>query len=46
MKLRTLLVMALLMSLFSAAHAAPDWHGKGEHWTPPALINGTTSGRI
>lgn len=37
MKLRTLLVMALLMSLFSAAHAAPDWHGKGEHWTPPGL---------
>ncbi|MBE95390.1 glycerophosphodiester phosphodiesterase family protein [Marinobacter sp.] len=37
MKLRTLLIMALLMSLFSAAHAAPDWHGKGEHWTPPGL---------
>lgn len=37
MKLRTLLVMALLMSLFSAAHAAPDWHGKEERWTPPGL---------
>lgn len=37
MKLRTLLVMALLMSLFSAAHAAPDWHGKEDRWTPPGL---------
>jgi glycerophosphoryl diester phosphodiesterase len=39
MKLRTLLVMALVMSLFSAAHAAPDWHGKSESWTSPGLEN-------
>ncbi len=37
MKLRTLLVMALLRPLFSAAQAAPDWHGKEDRWTPPGL---------
>lgn len=37
MKLRTLLAMALLMSLFSAANAAPGGHGNGESWVPQGL---------
>ncbi|MDL0430916.1 glycerophosphodiester phosphodiesterase family protein [Marinobacter sp. TBZ242] len=39
MKLRTLLVMALLMSLVSVANASPVGQGKGENWVPPGLEN-------
>jgi hypothetical protein len=38
MKLRTLLVMALLMSLLSPiVTAAPGGYSKGENWVPPGL---------